>query len=256
MTIIIEGFLCFDEKSGTVTNLTTADTITLPLTASLIFSYILSRQGEVIERSELFENVWGKYGQTPSNNTLTQYISLIRRSLHNLGLPSDIIITIPKIGFKIPMEIELVVKNTLITVPQEPQTPDESNITQSKWNIHNNKKIFIAILFAATLGATTSLLSHTSSQFTEQSVRYLGDFQSCQINSVSLMTNHQSENAIERVKKYAPIYLPCTPGDVYLVGKPHLVSGEKSRRFFLGRCTKLDDHKDGFSFCKSIYFYE
>lgn len=256
MTIIIEGFLCFDEKNGSITNLTTADSITLPLTASLIFSYILSRQGEIIERSELFENIWGKYGQAPSNNTLTQYISLIRRSLHHLGLPSEIIITIPKTGFKVPMEIELVVKDPLISSSSKTQILDVHNGSQEIGNRKRKKIVFFSFLFTTALGVIISLQVHIPSKFDEQSLRYLGEFQNCQINSVSLMSNYQSEKALERVKKYAPTYLPCTPGDVYLVGKPHIVSGDKSRRFFLGRCTQLDKNHDGFSFCKSIYLYE
>lgn len=54
-----------------------------------------------VTREYLFTVIWKTHGLEPSNGNLNQQVSLIRKTLTNLGLDSTSIITIPKRGLKL-----------------------------------------------------------------------------------------------------------------------------------------------------------
>lgn len=108
MKYLINNTFNFDDLDGSIKNVTTEETINIPVTAVIILACILKHRGETLQREVLFEDVWEKYGQIPSNNTLTQYISLIRKSFQRLGLTDELIVTVPKVGFYISSEIDVI----------------------------------------------------------------------------------------------------------------------------------------------------
>lgn len=56
-----------------------------------LFTYLLENADRMVGREELLNNIWDKYGLEPSNNSVNQYISLIRKSLSELGCDEEII---------------------------------------------------------------------------------------------------------------------------------------------------------------------
>lgn len=242
MKIIIEKFICFDDVSGTLTNMDTQDSILLPITASLIFSYIISHQGEVLERAVIFENVWSKYGQTPSNNTLTQYISLIRKDLSNLGLPTEVIVTIPKVGFIVPLEVDI----------------NNSQTVHEEIDIHNpiSSRVIILSLSSILIVMVSVLYYLAEYRLTEQVTYHLGYFHNCEIRGLSVMTSAQISSSLDRTNRFAELYLPCTDDAIYYIGLPHLATGKRSSRFILAQCNMSKKYDGKLTSCKSVLFYE
>lgn len=62
--------------------------------------------GDVLSREYLLTEVWDKYGLRGSNSNLNQYIILLRRALAGYGY-DNLIITIPKMGFRLNTDIEI-----------------------------------------------------------------------------------------------------------------------------------------------------
>ncbi|MUM52690.1 hypothetical protein GJ686_24730 [Klebsiella variicola] len=79
----------------------------LTATTSRLLSFLLQNQGEILTRDKILIQVWDKYGLTSSNNSLNKYISDLRQIIKSLGLDEEIIITLPRIGFKIPEHISI-----------------------------------------------------------------------------------------------------------------------------------------------------
>lgn len=79
----------------------------LTLASSRLLAFFIENRGEILSRDTIFEAVWEKYGLHSSNNTLNQYISLLRRTLAEFGLGTDIIKTIPKVGFLFTTDIDV-----------------------------------------------------------------------------------------------------------------------------------------------------
>ncbi|HBZ4239985.1 TPA: transcriptional regulator, partial [Klebsiella pneumoniae] len=63
--------------------------------------------GHVVEREHLLEQVWESHGLVSSNGSLNQYISILRKTLTSLTDIEDIIVSIPKVGFIISQDIEI-----------------------------------------------------------------------------------------------------------------------------------------------------
>ncbi|AST67655.1 hypothetical protein BFG07_02565 [Kosakonia cowanii] len=71
----------------------------LTLAGSRLLLFFIEHRGEIVTRDAIFQAVWERYGLHSTNNTLNQYISLLRRTMTDFGLGAQVIKTIPKTGF-------------------------------------------------------------------------------------------------------------------------------------------------------------
>lgn len=71
----------------------------LTRTAAQILAILLANYGELVERDYLLSEVWETRGHHGSNSSLNQYISILRKTLYEMGLPKDCIVSEPKKGF-------------------------------------------------------------------------------------------------------------------------------------------------------------
>ncbi|HAU5637448.1 winged helix-turn-helix domain-containing protein [Citrobacter amalonaticus] len=101
MRFDIEGFITFDTEDASLVNLLTGDCVELSQTSTRLLAELLNHQGDILSRNEIFQTVFDKYGARASNSNLNQYISTLRRNLSDLGIAKEIIVTVPRIGFKI-----------------------------------------------------------------------------------------------------------------------------------------------------------
>lgn len=107
--------------------------------SSRLLVLLIERQGEVLSRNDIFLEVWERYGLYSSNNTLNQYISLLRRTLADYGSNTTIIKTIPKTGFLLNKDIEII-KETEKTLPHE------KNYPLAKERLYKNTIIILLLL--------------------------------------------------------------------------------------------------------------
>ena len=99
MRFDIEGFITFDTEEASLVNLLTGDCIELSATSTRLLTNLLQYRGDIISRVDIFQSVFEKYGARPSNSNLNQYISTLRRSLADLGVEKNVIITVPALRF-------------------------------------------------------------------------------------------------------------------------------------------------------------
>ncbi|WP_238582653.1 winged helix-turn-helix domain-containing protein [Trabulsiella odontotermitis] len=104
MRFDIEGFITFDTEDASLVNVLTGDCIELSQTSTRLLAELLDHHGDLLSRNEIFQSVFDKYGARASNSNLNQYISTLRRNLCDLGVEKEIIVTVPRIGFKISEE--------------------------------------------------------------------------------------------------------------------------------------------------------
>lgn len=89
----IEGLIDFRPKENILHNVITNESVLLLSTASECLRVLIERQGDIITRQDLTENVWGKRGVIISTNTYYQTMLLLRRGLENSGLTKNIVST-------------------------------------------------------------------------------------------------------------------------------------------------------------------
>ncbi|EMM7535689.1 hypothetical protein FDW91_08485 [Citrobacter sp. wls831] len=103
---IISGNVYFSPDDGILNSISEPDSpIRLTTMVSVLFNILLEQSGLIVSREQVFDAVWGQYGLQPSNNSLNQYIHILRFSLQKLGCNSNVIQTIPRSGFFIPKEL-------------------------------------------------------------------------------------------------------------------------------------------------------
>mgnify|MGYP000890740156 CR=1 FL=1 len=73
--------------------------INLTITNCNLLCMLLNNKGAILSRENILEDIWDKQGLRSSNNTLNQYISILRRTFSLLGIDEEVIKTIPKVGF-------------------------------------------------------------------------------------------------------------------------------------------------------------
>lgn len=101
MNYIISDEVEYDEDNRTLKCSGSGDIIQLTVTSSRLLSLLLHHQGDIVTREHILEAVWDAYDKTTSNNNLNQYVSILRRNLHLMGLDAEVITTVPRIGFMI-----------------------------------------------------------------------------------------------------------------------------------------------------------
>ncbi|MEQ5974195.1 helix-turn-helix domain-containing protein [Serratia liquefaciens] len=106
MLYVINDIVTFDSVNRMLVNSKNPDIeITLPNAQSLVLEMLVLNPKKTITRDEIFSKVWGDNGQQISNASLNNYISEIRKALNALNL-DGIIVTLPKIGFKLNAEVK------------------------------------------------------------------------------------------------------------------------------------------------------
>jgi DNA-binding winged helix-turn-helix (wHTH) protein len=106
MKYIIDAGITYNSRDCTLNHIETGDQVQLSITSGRLLEKFLSSQGSVLAREILLEEVWDAYGLQGSNNNLNQYISILRRAFASWGC-ENLIITIPKVGFRLNSDIRI-----------------------------------------------------------------------------------------------------------------------------------------------------
>lgn len=113
MKYLIDKATEFNSDDGTLYYPASQDVIKLPLPASRLLEEFLTSEGRDLTREYLLETVWDNHGLQASGNNLNQYVSILRRNLTLLEC-HELIVTLPKVGFKL---------NTAVSVERMEDAP-------------------------------------------------------------------------------------------------------------------------------------
>lgn len=91
----------------------------LTKTASCVLSVLLSHYGEMVERNHLLYEVWESQGNSSSESSLNQYISILRKTFHSMGIEKSILVVAGK-GF-------IFSRDVVVTIVKE----KDNSITES-----------------------------------------------------------------------------------------------------------------------------
>lgn len=131
-------------------------TVGLSNPATRLLNEFIKNNKLELTREDLIKRVWEDYGFSPSNATLSNHISELRKAFEILGVSKNILITVPRIGFK--MEAEIYPETREPDEPGEPDEPDEPDATKKIENTFSSHKIT-----SEHLNHTTSLLMESNS---------------------------------------------------------------------------------------------
>lgn len=217
--------------------------ITLTLTASRLLLLLLTHHGDVLPRDILFKRVWEDYGLDGSGNTLTQYISVLRRALHTLGVGGEAIVTVPRIGFMtstdvtvrcLPDEHGILLSEAqemaVVTAPAGADAaPELPESVRRRGHRHPGLPVFVMVP-AILILLCFNVLQHKQSTYALSFVP-VGNYQGCRVFTLQ-MYNH------DRNRPSGPVMqaiirasgLSCPPGGaLYVHIDGNVASGDRGK---------------------------
>lgn len=280
MFYLINEQIIYDDINFSVTNSETHDTIPIPATAARLLSLFIKYHGSTLSRDEILHHVWEEYGYKASNNTLTQYVSLLRKNFQSLGINEDTIVTIPRIGFMLskdlkvsftdniessfPLRVESSQNDTacspLLSNKQKKQVDNTLIAIRHMLPIINVKYIkkrpyvyFSCIIFVLAI----VLAIYTCVPDTKTAEVYqVGMIDSCPV----YMFYHSSKEMLPArmllTTNIAKEKLPCVNKNIYLAQQEDILTFGNPGRIFISRCAYQAGSSTLFSNCKSIYSHE
>ncbi|CAM3829558.1 winged helix-turn-helix domain-containing protein [Serratia silvae] len=106
MKYTINLIVVFDPEYRTLAlNNNNQTTLELSKPSCRVLNEFIKNNGNTLSRDSLLKNAWEDYGFPASNAGLNNCISDLRKSFVSLGLEKPIIITLPKIGFRMEADI-------------------------------------------------------------------------------------------------------------------------------------------------------
>ena len=255
MKYLINNEVTFRSDDGVLTSVAVPDnSLTLSITANRIFTYLLEQEGKVVSREEMFTHVWEKNGLQASNNSLSQYISLIRKGLQELGCEHEIIQTVPRVGFFI--------AEGLVTSVEAPPSTTAVSPAPPKTTSTLSKRVKMTLLAAGGISLfmlvfpINTLFSSTEKHLPAAHLHKIGNIDQCPVYTLSEGSQDVAPAKLEQARKLAELHLKCLTGASFIFQPDGLyIYGEKGR-VFLSRCTFSNAEKTKFAECKDLYIHE
>jgi len=169
--------------------------IVLSKPASRLLDMLVSHNKINLLRGELIKSVWEDYGLSSSNASLNNHISELRKAFENLGENKNIIITIPKIGFRIDADIQSITKLSPELIRITAQTHDEHNVQETiaynKFKVgilqlkslimSNINKVITSVIFIFIIAISFVLFFYTKN---DDNFTFLSSLKKCDIYSI------------------------------------------------------------------------
>lgn len=109
MKYLLADVLVYNDEEGTFSHIDAPDDAhqILTGTANAVMKLLVRHHGNVVERELFFSEVWDARGVQGSNNSLNQYISILRKMLAGFVPEKPAIVTVPKKGFMLSADIRV-----------------------------------------------------------------------------------------------------------------------------------------------------
>lgn len=236
--------------------------ISLAPTANRLLNILISHQGSVLQREELLEQVWDNYGLKSSNNSLNQYVSMLRRNFADLGLEEMSIVTVPRVGFMFSQDLQVVTEST------EPASPPAPDVIQTPQPVHlppppalprtsRKKPRRIALLSLLILMTTANLAwaiyGHYHANQPDYEPRYsIGQLGGCPVYSFYRVSGNTHETLLAQVAhQMQQAGLKCAPGREIYFRAADTLTAEQSTVPFVSVCYPLADNR--YAKCRSSF---
>lgn len=214
----------------------------LTSTANHIFSLLIAHHGMVVDREKFLQEVWDERGLTGSNNSLNQYISILRKLLDNMVPGTTFIITVPKTGFMLNAEISV-----------QPFSRESAPAPERAPRSRPTLAIWLAIATMIVAAICGSYLSQKQSPLVTG--RYLlTQIDGCPVYTFTPIADVFQKQAValtRQIKENSG--LSCLENSVFYVHIQNaLFYGDKGR-LVLSQCSRSSQNT---STCSTNYFYE
>ncbi|MFN3071101.1 MULTISPECIES: winged helix-turn-helix domain-containing protein [Serratia] len=258
MVFTIFNMIAFRSEDGAMWNIAQPDRrLSFTTIPTRLFTYLLENADKMVSREELLNNIWNKYGLEPSNNSVNQYISLIRKSLSELGCDEEIIKTIPRVGFYIAREMVSASSETPHNV-ETTSTKVQPAIEQSRLRgVYKPALLAISLIISTllVLQPFRSATGHLDYRFPKSTLYKIGNIATCPVYALSASSPDVAARKEKLAEELAAAHAPCINNEIFIFHSGEHYAYQRSGRAFITRCTNSDHTLSHFSDCKAVYAF-
>ncbi|OIX92600.1 hypothetical protein BFS14_21565 [Serratia fonticola] len=258
MVFTIFNMIAFRSEDGAMWNIAQPDRrLTFTTIPTRLFSYLLENADRMVGREELLNNIWDKYGLEPSNNSVNQYISLIRKSLIELGCDEEIIKTLPRVGFFIAGDMvsrsQETQQNVASAGTETPPAKEQSRL--QRWYKPSLLAISLIISTLVVLQPFRSATGRLDYSFPKSKLYKIGNIATCPLYALSASSPDVAARKEKLAEELAAAHAPCVNNEVFIFHSGEHYTYQQSGRAFITRCTNSDHTLSHFSDCKAVYAF-
>jgi DNA-binding winged helix-turn-helix (wHTH) protein len=228
--------------------------IELSKPATRLLSELLSNNKVNLERDDILKNVWEDYGFSPSNASLNNHISELRKAFTNLGISKDIIFTVPRVGFRMDAEIHPIQKAIAEPAPSHEiptinqglkvstnDAPAEINEPKDRGSLYLSLKkhrmlsfvLALLLLLTTLIGMTTMI--HTK----KESISFLVTHEKCSIYNLN-DNKPDKDYTAKIIKEMTEEGIDCSREDLDVFYAEAHPDNDHLRVRLLAACSKID----------------
>jgi len=181
--------------------------------ATRLLSELIKNNKTELSRDTLIKHVWEDYGYSPSSASLSNHISELRKSFEILGESKEIIMTVPRIGFKLDATIHPETKQPLMGNDPEVNTdsnPEQTYIAEQSSeqttdntplrNLGRNlKKITVKKIVISVCFLTTIMILAIINQPDKHKTSFLGTQGKCKIYATDKKKNIENYKNAKKI---------------------------------------------------------
>jgi DNA-binding winged helix-turn-helix (wHTH) protein len=267
MVYLINDTVVFRMEDGALWNTTAAEEIIhISSTIARILSFFIENHGVILRRTAILSEVWEKYGLYSSNNTLNQYISILRRTFVRLGLEGEVIQTIPRVGF-ILLEHVGIQAIDLNNTQENDNHSDTSAVPESPTgHMPGGQRLqprpgkLIKAFAISVIGIAFPCLIYAIHPNNTPAPNLIYDQKNrhgpCEIYSLSKKTSDwiAADDNLQRLLDESKI--TCSEGDTIILKVSEYSINTHPEQLFIANCLPDENAPTTFKACKSIYHYE
>ena len=266
----IQGTIHFRSDDGLVW-LDDDSNVALTATTSRLLKFLLDHRERVVYRDEILEKVWDAHGLRTSSHSLNKYISDLRAVFRNMGCTEEVIVTVPKIGFRVSESIAI----EIIDRPENDArslngvgSHIESGVEESRESKAGNQQnrssssVIKNVSYACLALLTLTLLFvgfkndffHLHFWAEKDDIYYLGDIDTCPVRSFSSVPVEHRKQLIDLARQLiAKEGMRCSDNSVFYFSVSESVLKGNEGRGFLAHCIYSNAKKDNFYSCENYY---
>ncbi|CAI1035765.1 Transcriptional regulatory protein, C terminal [Serratia quinivorans] len=255
MKFIINNMVEYNSLDGSLLSLdSNIDMITLGWVANELLFLFVKNNGVALYREDILSELWEKKGLSASSNNLNNHVSMLRKSLLQLGL-SDLITTIPKYGFVFKAEIKVHSVDENSSLPLTNNSISKSEISSTILHMRVNKiKILIMLLILILTIAILIIFSYHDAKLQRSNMNVVSVGE-CHIHTVGDKVKYMEYKDVVRVTKLIleERKLKCKSTDnVYFIADERIdSSGDKFIAYLLAMCSRENN-----SACSNYYSHD
>ncbi|UAY66827.1 winged helix-turn-helix domain-containing protein [Enterobacter bugandensis] len=245
MKYLLADAIVYNDEDGSVSliNAPDEDAQLLTCTANTIMRLLVQHHGNVVERETFLQEVWDRRGLQGSNNSLNQYISILRKMLATLLPDALFIVTVPKTGFMLSADV---------TVTPLEEAPPIAKTVKPAWRVRPEWLFCGALtLVVVALRIWIVLIKPDAPQ---REIHLLTHIGTCPVYTFTPLADVFHGKAITLAQTLQKDgHLPCLKNSIFYMHIQRTLFYGHEGRLVLSQCSLT---RGKASACRTLYYYE